>query len=179
MRWRHVALSAAIGISTCLSAAAAETPYNLGVEAWKHKKYDEAAREWALALQDGEVNALNNLGYLYSTGKGVPKDPDRAFQLWTIAARYGNSESQWHMGYAYEHGEGVGQDLVYAYGWYGCALASASRLKHDDASGTERHIEDDAVASLRDLKPQLSSEQLTRAQELTQRLVDRYGQAAP
>jgi TPR repeat protein len=39
------------------------------------------------------TESVYNLGYLYSTGMGVPKDPGRAFQLWTIAARFGNSES--------------------------------------------------------------------------------------
>jgi Sel1 repeat len=177
MTWRQIAL-VLIASTVCLTATA-ETAYNLGVEAWKHKKYEEAARQWILALPTGNVNALNNLGYLYSTGKGVTKDPSRAFQLWTVAARYGHSESQWHIGYAYEHGEGVNQDLIYAYAWYRCAKASASRLKQEATSGTEQAIEDDVTASIRDLEPQLSTEALAHAQDLAQRLIDRYGKASP
>jgi hypothetical protein len=178
MKWRHVALAVALVCASCVSATT-ESVYNLGVEAWKHKKYEEAARLWTLALPEGNVNALNNLGYLYSTGLGVPKDPARAFQLWTIAARFGHSESQWHIGYAYQHGEGVEADEIYSYAWYRCAQASAARLKRENPDGTEQTIENVAMASLKELEPQLSAAALGHARELAQQLIDRYGTAAP
>jgi uncharacterized protein len=178
MKWHHFALALLLASATCV-AAAAESAYNLGVQAWKHKNYAEAARLWTLALPEGNVNALNNLGYLYSTGMGVPKDQERAFQLWTIAARFGHSESQWHIGNAYQHGEGVEADEVYSYAWYRCAQASAARLKQDNPDGTEQTIENDAMASLKDLEPRLSAEALGHARELAQKLIDRYGTVAP
>jgi uncharacterized protein len=178
MRWRYAVLSVVLVSATCISATA-ESVYNLGVHAWQHKKYEEAARLWTLALPEGNVDALNNLAYLYSTGMGVPKDPSRAFHLWTIAARFGHSESQWHLGYAYQHGEGIEPDGVYSYAWYRCAQASAARLKRENLDGTEQAIENDAMASLKDLEPQLSADDISGAKELAQRLVDRYGTAAP
>lgn len=178
MKWRHAVFVVAPVYAGCVSATT-ESVYNLGVEAWKHKNYAEAARLWTLALPEGNVNALNNLGYLYSTGMGVPKDPERAFQLWTIAARFGHSESQWHLGYAYQHGEGVEADEIYAYAWYLCAQASAARLKLKNSDGTEQTIENDVVASLKELEPQLSATVLGHARELAQKLIDRYGTEAP
>ena len=162
------------GVST-----AAEDPYNLGVGAWRKKDYAEAAHQWSLAALSGEVNALNNLGYLYDNGMGVAQDHGAAVKLWLLAAHSGQSESQWHLGIAYEQGTGVPKDLVVAYAWFGCAVDNAKRLAPDDSSGTESNIAADAQESLAAVSSKLDKSELERAEHLRTMLVQRYGIAAP
>ena len=155
------------------------SPYNRGVEAWRHKDYSEAARQWAAAVQDGNPEALNNLGFLYSEGWGVPQELGRALRLWRLAASAGVSESQWHLGDFYEHGRGVHQSDVYALAWYLCAVATATRRMPGDGSGTEKNILADAQASLERVQGRLSGADLDTARALGHQLIDRYALAPP
>jgi TPR repeat protein len=99
----------------------AETPYNLGVAAYKKRDYWEAAAQWSKSVARGNTEAMNNLRYLFYNGYGVNKDIDRAMKLWRVASEAGESESQWHLGRAYETGTGAERSLSKAYAWYRCA----------------------------------------------------------
>jgi len=173
------ALIVALALVTSGVSVAADTAYNLGVDAWRKKDYVEAARQWSQSVLSGDLDALNNLAYLNANGMGVAQNADAAFKLWRIAANSGHAESQWHLGVAYEKGLGVPQDLVTAYGWYGCAIESAKRLALADASGTEAKIGEEAQESLMAIKAKLDKPDLERAELLRTLLVQRYGLAAP
>jgi hypothetical protein len=172
-------LLVALALALSGISAAADTAYNLGVDAWHKKDYVEAAHQWSLSVLTGDVNALNNLAHLYASGMGVTRDADVAVGLWRLAAYSGHSESQWHLGVAYEQGLGVPQDLVTAYAWYGCAIESAKRLAPGDVSGTEAKIEGDAQGSFAAIKGKLDKSTRVRAELLRALLVQRYGIAAP
>jgi hypothetical protein len=172
--WLAAVILGASGLSI-----AADTSYNLGVDAWQKKNYAEAARQWSSAALSGDLNALNNLAFLYSSGMGVTRQSDVAVKLWRIAAHSGHSESQWHLGTAYEQGNGVPKDIVAAYAWYGCAIVSAKRRAQEDGSGTEARIEADARESLAAAKVKLDKSNSARAELLRALLVQRYGTAAP
>jgi TPR repeat protein len=119
-------------LAPALASASSDVPYNKGVDAFKAKKYDEAFRHWSEAASHGNVSALNNLGFLLYRGHGVPKDQEAAIDLWRTAAYAGHPESQWHLAEAYEFGAGVKKDRSRAYGWYQCAVASATwKLEHE------------------------------------------------
>ncbi len=170
-----------VAAAVCITAlaAASDTPYNLGVAAWQKKNYPDAARQWSAAVLTGNLNAMNNLAYLYSNGLGVAHQDAVALSLWQSAAYSGHSESQWHLGTVYERGMGVSRDLVRAYAWYGCALASAKRNAEGETVDVEAKIGSDAEASLAALKGKLDDEELARAEVLRMQLVERYGVAAP
>jgi TPR repeat protein len=170
-----------VAVALCVTAlpAASETPYNLGVAAWQKKNYVEAARQWSAAVLTGNLDAMNNLAYLYSNGLGVAHQDAVALSLWQSAAYSGHSESQWHLGTVYEQGLGVSADLVRAYAWYGCALASAKRNTEGETADVETKIGADAESSLAALKEKLDDKQLARAEVLRAQLVERYGKAAP
>ena len=173
------ALVVAVALFVTASSTAAETAYNLGVAAWQKKNYVEAARQWSAAVLTGDLNAMNNLAYLYSNGMGVAHQDAVALSLWQSAAYSGHSESQWHLGTVYEQGLGVSRDLVRAYAWYGCALISTKRNAEGETADVEATIGADAESSLAALKGKLDNEQLARAEVLRAQLVERYGKAAP
>ena len=161
------------------STRAAETPYNAGVEAWKKKDYPEAAKQWSQAVLAGNLDAMNNLAFLYFNGLGMaPRVPD-AIRLWQTAAYAGHSEAQWHLGIAYEQGTGVDKDLLKAYAWYRCSVENATRRKTTDHSEVEAAIESDARRSLEQITVKLGADQLSRARTLANEYLLRYGKAAP
>ncbi len=172
-------LAVAVALMVTTLAAAADSSYNLGVAAWQKKNYAEAARRWSAAVLTGNLNAMNNLAYLYSNGLGVAHQDAVALSLWQSAAYSGHSEAQWHLGTVYERGLGVSTDIVRAYAWYGCAWASAKRNAEGETADIETKIAADAQTSLAALKGRLDDEQLARAEILRGQLVERYGTAAP
>jgi TPR repeat protein len=173
------ALIVAVAMAISDLSAAADPAYNLGVDAWRKEDYADAARQWSLAVLSGDLDAINNLAYLYANGMGVTQDADAAVKLWRLAANSGHAESQWHLAVSYEKGLGVPQDPVTAYAWYGCAVESARRLAPADASGTEAKIGGYAQASLMAIKDRLDKPSVERADLLRVLLVQRYGIAAP
>jgi clan AA aspartic protease (TIGR02281 family) len=85
----------------------------------KAKAGDQAAVKQLTALAStGNVVAQHKLGYLYSTGEGVPKDSVQAVNWYRKAAEQGYAPAQYNLGYLYTTGEGVPQDSVQAVDWY-------------------------------------------------------------
>ena len=58
----------------------------------------------------GDMVVCNNLGYAYSIGKGVAKDPNKAAQLYQKACDGGEMLGCRNLGYAYSIGKGVAKD---------------------------------------------------------------------
>src|SRR5262249_18722993 len=94
--------------------------------------------------------AQNNLGILYSNGRGVPQDQVRADLLFHSAAEQGLTEAQFNLGRSYRYGQGVEIDDVIAYVLFSLAASS----------------EPDAANAIRDLDGTLNPAQLREAREL-------------
>jgi hypothetical protein len=164
-------------LSVSQLAGATDAPYNAGVDAWRKKDYPEAAKQWSQAVLSGDVDAMNNLAFLYFNGLGMEPRISDAIRLWSVAAFAGQSEAQWHLGVAYEDGKGVEKDALKAYAWYRCAEESARRKKGSDKSGTEAAIEQDATRSIGQLATGMSPGDLLRAGALADEYIRRYGTA--
>ena len=66
----------------------------------------------------GDADAQTDLGYVYITGKGVPKDAAKAVEWYQKAAAQGNAWSQHNFGLMYLKGEGVPKDASKAVEWF-------------------------------------------------------------
>jgi len=167
-------------VVSCASVPA-ETPYNLGVAAYKKRNYSAAAAQWTKSVASGNTEAMNNLGYLLYNGYGVDKDIDRAIKLWRVASEAGQSESQWHLGRAYETGTGVERSLSKAYAWYLCAIQSASinSTAANKDHKTEAAILKDAEDSFDKMKDGLSAAEVEMGRNLAAEYIARYGKASP
>ena len=148
--------------------------YDLGVDAYVAKQYDEAAQHWERAIAEGHFDARNNLGYLLFRGLGVEQDQARAIALWRESAMAGHSESAWHLGQAYDRGDVVTRDAVEAYAWYRCALASSAARQSMQTRDVESRIAADVRDSIADLMPRLSASDLERAERRAAELVAEY-----
>ena len=73
-----------LALAGCASTANVErhgSSYEKGMFAFEDKNYVEARRQWSSSVNEGEVLALNNLGYLLYYGLGGPAEPERAVAL--------------------------------------------------------------------------------------------------
>jgi hypothetical protein len=178
---RYIVVSlCCLSVVSCASTPA-ETPYNLGVVAYKKRDYTEAAAQWSKAVDQKDTEAMNNLGYLLYNGFGVAKDTDRAVKLWRVAAAAGDSESQWHLGRAYETGVGAERSLSIAYAWYQCAIETASINATAPTRNhtTEAEILKDARGSLDKMRDGLSASDLETGRALAAEYIAKYAKAAP
>ena len=167
MLQRTAATLLAAALSACAVPTAPESAYNRGVDAYKVKDYAAAREHWSRSVEQGEPSALNNLGYLLYYGMGGTEDRPRAIALWQQGAARGHAEAQWHLGHAYEDGTAVPRNLVEAYAWYRCAIASAQAAPSGDETAAQ--VAEDARKSLAQLLQGLSSEQMSAAQTLANR----------
>ena len=77
-----------------------------------HGHYDSALKFYRLLPK--ESGAVNNLGYMYENGMGVPTDLVKAFELYKEAAEMGDDHSMRVLAAKYYHGEGCAKDVAMA-----------------------------------------------------------------
>jgi len=162
-------------LAGCASKIPRESEYNLGVQAYRLKDYASARQHWAKAMDEHEITAYNNLGYLLYNGLGGEVDMNQAVSLWTQAAESGERESQWHLGQAFEDGKGREQNFTEAYAWYRCAAASFQAEPAVDHLDEE--IARDASQSLSRLLPKLSPGEFEDAEKLAKLYISKYSKA--
>ncbi|KAJ3218091.1 hypothetical protein HDU67_006649 [Dinochytrium kinnereticum] len=70
------------------------------------------------AADKGHSRASNNLGELYMTGRGVPRDDMVGFALFRRAAMAGLSEAEYNLGRCYREGRGCAPNEDMAISWF-------------------------------------------------------------
>jgi TPR repeat protein len=81
---------------------------------YEQKRYPEASILFNKACTGGSFDACNNLGTMYRSGEGVPKDFSRAAELYTKACNGGKAIGCSSLGILYENGQGVTKDAFHA-----------------------------------------------------------------
>jgi TPR repeat protein len=76
--------------------------------------------------EQGNVEAQNRLGFMYSEGNDVPQDYKKALYWYTKAAEQGNVEAQGYVGFIYHQGQWVPQDYIQALHWFTKAAEQGS-----------------------------------------------------
>lgn len=69
-----------------------------GVELWRAGKWDEAVAMWQPFAQDGDADAMFNMGQAYKLGRGVPLDKTLARDWYRRAAVKGHLPAQANLG---------------------------------------------------------------------------------
>lgn len=72
-----------------------------------------------------------SVGYLYTTGQGVPRDYREAAEWFRKAAEQGFAPSQCNPGILYMNGSGVPLSYVEAYKWFSLAAGQGDRRSKD------------------------------------------------
>lgn len=100
------------------NAGFAPASATLGALFARANKHERAVQWWTLAAEQGDLEALFNLGQAYRLGLGVVKDPNKAFALLLRAAQGGVAAAQSRVGLAYATGEGAALDPIEACKWF-------------------------------------------------------------
>lgn len=120
---------------------------------------EEALHWYTLAAEQGDPEALNEMGFIYFTGNGVEQDYDKAFELFSQAAYKGYLLAQYNLGIMlYTGNTSAGQDFAKAYAWLSVAAAKG----HEQARQATQVL---AAA--------LSPEQLKNAQAQAMRIYEK------
>ncbi len=68
--------------------------------------------------EQGDADAQNRVGWMYSHGKGVPQDYAEALKWFQLAAEQGLAQAQLNLGLMYHDGNGAPQNFAEAAKWY-------------------------------------------------------------
>ena len=119
--------------------------YDIGAPGYEVDK-NEAVRIYRIGVSQGNAQAQNNLGIMYSNGEGVIQDKAEEARLYRKAADQGLASAQYNLGLMYSNGEGVIQDKAEAARLYRKAadqgLASAQYnlgLMYDNGEGVAQN----------------------------------------
>jgi TPR repeat protein len=139
---------------------AASCAANTSASAGEHAPSYSSVRHGSVAAivaraERGDPAAEARLGYLFSTGRGVPQNYVEAAKWFYRAATRGNADAQFALGMAYNKGQGVPRDYVLSYLWLNLSAARAVGSDRDFKT-TMR----DAIAS------KMTPQQLLTAQQL-------------
>lgn len=111
------------------------------------------------AAEAGSPSAMSYLGWIYETGKGIPKNGVQAAHWYARAARAGAHEYAVKLGWMYLGGDGVRADRAQAETWFNSAIAAghapakiawASVLIADAQGGRDPERVEEARALLED-----------------------------
>ena len=79
--------------------------------------YETAVEILRPLAEQGDAAAQTELGLIYATGRGVPRDDREASRWFRLAAEQGDAAAQRNLGYMYQKGLGVSQDFHEAVKW--------------------------------------------------------------
>lgn len=112
----------------CSAAGLAEAgTFRQGVAAFNRQQYLLAAQNFFPLAEQGDPAAQSYLGFMFETGRGVPRNYTEAAMWYRRAAEQGDSLAQYSLGLLYDKGQGVPQDIVEANKWLNLSTASAPR----------------------------------------------------
>src|SRR3954465_12062552 len=121
-----IVVAAAATLLGMADAAGAGT-FRQGVSAFNRQEYLLAAQNFFPLAEQGDPAAQSYLGFMFETGRGVPKNFTEAAMWYRRAAEQGDSLAQYSLGLLYDRGQGVPQDIVEANKWLNLSAASAPR----------------------------------------------------
>lgn len=91
--------------------------FHEGVRAFEQQDYDKAFTLFTQLASQGHIDALNNLGALYQTGRGVTKNYPKAIETYKKAAIFGHINAAYNLANLTRLGIGTPQNNPEAYAW--------------------------------------------------------------
>jgi TPR repeat protein len=121
------AMAAAAALMVSAGDFAEAASFRQGVSAFNRQEYLLAAQNFFPLAEQGDAAAQSYLGFMFETGRGVPKNYTEAAMWYRRSAEQGDSLAQYSLGLLYDRGQGVPQDIVEANKWLNLSAASAPR----------------------------------------------------
>ena len=106
------------GRTVTAGSAAGNSSANRPALTADQQKFQDAMKK----AEQGDANAIFNIGYYYDTGTGVRQDYREAMKWYKRASELGKGIASNNIGVLYEYGRGVSADLSKAKYWYEKAI---------------------------------------------------------
>ena len=166
-----------------------------GGAAFNASNYEKAFRLLKPFAEQGHAAVQAILGYMYTTGNGVPKDDAKAVYWYLKAAEQGNAKAQANFGGLYGQGVGVPKDAAKEVYWYrkaaeqGVAQAQGNlgAMYHNGVGVPEDYVQAYAWSSIAaaqgrgmakenkgEVKKVMTREQIAKGQELAAEYWKKY-----
>ena len=104
-------------------ADVADAAFRNGLTAFNEGSYARAQEAWAPLARAGDARAQSGLGFMYYSGRGVPRDSVRAAEFFQRAAEQGEPTAQLFLAQMYFKSDGVPMNAPLALMWVELALA--------------------------------------------------------
>lgn len=120
---RFVILLVALLLPGLAHAEVADAAFRNGLSAFNEGSYARAQDAWAPLAWAGDARAQTGLGFMYYSGRGVPRDSVRAAEFFQRAAEQGEPTAQLFLAQMYLKSDGVPMNGPLALMWVELALA--------------------------------------------------------
>ena len=104
-------------------AADADAAFRSGLVAFNEGAYASASAAWGPLAQAGDARAQSSLGFMYYSGRGVPRDSARAAEFFGRAAEQGEPTAQLFLSMMLFKSDGVPLNPPLAMMWAELAIA--------------------------------------------------------
>ena len=118
-----VLLILAVSLIGPAPAEDADAAFRSGLTAFNEGTYGRAQAEWGPLAAAGDARAQTGLGFMYYSGRGVPRDSSKAAEFFDRAANQGEPTAQLFLALMYARSDGVPQSPPLAMMWLELAMA--------------------------------------------------------
>ena len=102
----------------------ADAVFRNGLTAFNDGSYARAQEAWVPLARAGDARAQTGLGFMYYSGRGVPRDSVRAAEFFQRAAEQGEPTAQLFLALMHFKSDGVPMNMPLAMMWVELAMAS-------------------------------------------------------
>ena len=117
-----VILIVAILLPPVARAEVADAAFRNGLSAFNEGSYARAQAAWVPLATAGDARAQTGLGFMYYSGRGVPRDSVRAAEFFQRAAEQGEPTAQLFLALMYFKSDGVPMNAPLAMMWAELAM---------------------------------------------------------
>src|SRR5712692_9720811 len=118
-----IILIVALLIPSSVRADVADAAFRAGLTAFNEGSYVRAQAAWVPLARAGDARAQSGLGFMYYSGRGVPRDSARAAELFGRAAEQGEPTAQLFLSMMHFKSDGVPMNPPLAMMWAELAIA--------------------------------------------------------
>ena len=122
--WRCVILIVSLLLPGLARAEDADAAFRNGLTAFNDGRYGQAQEAWVPLARAGDARAQTGLGFMYYSGRGVPRDSVRAAEFFQRAAEQGEPTAQLFLALMHFKSDGVPMNMPLAMMWVELAMAS-------------------------------------------------------
>jgi len=115
---KKLVLSTAVIFVLFFSFGQARADFDSGLKAYQHGDYITALQHWRPLARHGDGCAQYNIGFIYASGHGVPRDYSEAAKWYLKAAEQGYAIAQNKLAFMYVRGHGMEQNDDAAVAWW-------------------------------------------------------------